>query len=645
MNFKYPEIFYFLLLLLLPILVHLFQLRRFKTEYFTNVKFLKELSLQTRKSSKIKKYLLLATRLLLLFCLIFAFAQPFFKSKVSKNTSNELFVVLDNSFSMQAKGKKGELLKRAVQDLLENVPENQQFSLVTNTENYWNTDIKSIQNELQNLQYSASPFVFDNLMAKINAHKSVFNKDIIVITDAIDLKESQLKSIDKNDNVYFILPKSVQENNVSIDSVFINQNSEEFYEIGIKLKLFGDKKSNFPVALYNFDKLIAKTVLSFDENDKTINFSLPKQDFHGYVSIDDNSLSYDNKLYFSLSKPQKISVIAIGELQKSDFLSRIYTNDEFVFQNFELAALDYNLLEKQDAIILNELINIPQALQTTLNDFVSKGGNLIFIPSATCSLENTNDFLKKFGNLKFNTIENTDKLVTKIHFSNPLFSTVFEKEIDNFQYPSTKISYSTTGNFAPILSYANQNSFLLSIPQPISSIFVFTSPINKIDSNFQNSPLIVPIFYKMSQNAVKTGVNAMIIGQNNPFLVDVLLKKDEILSVKKSKNLKENFIPIQQILNNKVKLSFGDNPQLAGNYEIYNRNTALKNISFNYNRIESNMTQTNENLLSDYKIVSHISTILDKINTDRTDSQIWKIFIIFALMFLIAEIFIQKFIK
>ncbi len=645
MNFKYPEIFYFLLLLLLPILVHLFQLRRFKTEYFTNVKFLKELSLQTRKSSKIKKLLLLATRLLLLSCLIFAFAQPFLKSKVSKNTSNELFIVLDNSFSMQAKGKKGELLKRAVQDLLENVPENQQFSLVTNTENYWNTDIKSIQNELQNLQYSASPFVFDNLMAKINAYKSAFNKDIIVITDAIDLKESQLKSIDKNDNAYFIFPKSVQENNVSVDSVFINRNSEEFYEIGIKLKLFGDKKSNFPVALYNFDKLIAKTILSFDKNDKIINFSLPKEDFHGYVSIDDNSLFYDNKLYFSLSKPKKTSVIAIGDFQKSDFLNRIYTNDEFVFQNFELAALDYNLLDKQDAIILNELINIPQALQTTLNDFVSKGGNLIFIPSATCSLENTNDFLKKFGNLKFTAIENSDKLVTKIHFSNPLFSTVFEKKIDNFQYPSTKISYSTTGNFAPILSYANQNSFLLSIPQPISSIFIFTAPINKIDSNFQNSPLIVPIFYKMSQNAVITGVNAMIIGQNNPFFVDVLLKKDEILSVKKSKKLKENFIPIQQILNNKVKLSFGDNPQLAGNYEIYNRNTALKNISFNYNRIESNMTQTNENLLSDYKIVSNISAILDKINTDRTDSQIWKIFIIFALMFLIVEIFIQKFIK
>jgi hypothetical protein len=32
-------------------------------------------------------------------------------------------IIFDNSFSMQAKGKRGELLKRAVQELLEETPE------------------------------------------------------------------------------------------------------------------------------------------------------------------------------------------------------------------------------------------------------------------------------------------------------------------------------------------------------------------------------------------------------------------------------------------------------------------------------------------------------------------------------------------
>ena len=111
MQFKNPEILYFLFLLILPILVHLFQLRRFKKQEFTNVKLLKELEIQTRKSSTIKKWLLLATRLLLLAALILAFAQPFFKAKDFNKKNNELILVVDNSFSMQAKGQKGELLK------------------------------------------------------------------------------------------------------------------------------------------------------------------------------------------------------------------------------------------------------------------------------------------------------------------------------------------------------------------------------------------------------------------------------------------------------------------------------------------------------------------------------------------------------
>ena len=185
MQFKHPEILYFLFLLLIPILVHLFQLRRFKKEYFTNVQFLKELNLQTRKSSKIKKWLLLATRLLLLTALIFAFAQPFFKSK-ENTAAKETFIVLDNSFSMQAQGKKGPLLKRAIEDLQQHLPENFQFSLITSNESFWNTDIKSHQKEIQNINYSPTGFSLDEIFAQIQSKKTHLEKEVIIISDFIN---------------------------------------------------------------------------------------------------------------------------------------------------------------------------------------------------------------------------------------------------------------------------------------------------------------------------------------------------------------------------------------------------------------------------------------------------------------------------
>ncbi len=642
MQFKHPEILYFLFLLVIPILVHLFQLRRFKKEYFTNVKLLKELSVQTRKSSKIKKWLLLATRLLLLTCIVLAFAQPFFESKDSKNSNNEMYIILDNSFSMQAKGQKGELLKRAVEDLLEHTPENQNFSLITNSETFWNMDIKSIRSNLQNLKYSPSPFQLESAMAKIKSHKSAFNKDVVIISDAVGLEPKQLKSIDKNFNTFFIVPKAEQKNNIAVDSVFIKQTLDNFYEISVVLSGYGKDFKEVPIALYNNGKLIAKTLVKMESNKKIIDFTIPKENFHGYVTITENGLEYDNTLFFSISKPEKINVLSIGESEKSVFLSRIYTKDEFNYNNYTLESLDYNVLDKQDAIVLNELKEIPQALQTTLKSFVEKGGNLVFIPSNENSPSNNSRFLSNFGNIQFKSLQKTEKLITKIAFNNPLYSSVFEKQITNFQYPSTKSSFVINSSNPAILSYEDQSVFLTSVHNQIASVYVFSAALNKTNSNFINSPLVVPTFYNMAQSIQKTGISALTIGENNPILIDVLLEKDEIVSIK---NKDESFIPVQQILNNKVKFSCNDYPQQAGNFEVYKQNEILKNISFNYNRTESNLVPTDESVLSDYTTSETIDTIFTTLQTNRTDTELWKWFVILTLLFLVIEVFIQKFVK
>jgi hypothetical protein len=642
MHFKQPEILYFLFLLIVPILVHLFQLRRFKKEYFTNVRFLKALSIQTRKSSKIKKWLLLACRMLLLTCIILAFAQPYFESKDSKNASNEMYIILDNSFSMQAKGKKGELLKRAIQELLEETPENANFSLLTNTDNYWNTDIKTIRSELQNLKYSATPFQLDNIIAKVKAHKSAFKKDIVIITDAVGLTPNQLKNMDADNIPYFIIPKAEQKNNVAIDSVFIHQTLDDFYELGIVATNYSTDFKPVPMALYNQNKLIAKTIVNFKNKKETINFTIPKQSFHGYVSIEENDLAYDNKLFFSISKNKKTKIISIGAPEKSNFLGRIYTADEFNYSAATLSTLDYNSIDKQDAIVLNELDEIPQALQTTLKSFVNKGGNLVVIPSETATISNLNALMNQFGSTPFKSLESNEKLITKINFSHPLFAGVFENKTNNFQYPKIKKDFTISSTSSAVLSFEDQSPFLIGLRNAVSSVYVFSAPLNISNTNFQQSPLIVPVFYKMALSKLNNGINTNTIGNNSTYLVPVLLSKDEILTVK---NSEEQFIPIQQLLNNKVQLFFNGYPEKAGNYTIYDSKKPIENISFNYPRTESDLDQVNESILSDYKTSDSIATIFDTLQTSRTDNQIWKWFIIFALLFLALEMAIIKFMK
>jgi hypothetical protein len=502
--------------------------------------------------------------------------------------------------------------------------------------------VKSIQKELQNLKYSASPFQLEGAMAKINSRKTVFNKDVVIISDAKDITAKSLKSIDTLATTYFVVPKSEQKNNVAIDSVFINQNLNDFYEIGVNLSVYGENNEALPIALYENQKLVAKTIYKNTKAKNTVFFTIEKKDFQGYVSINDNSLAYDNTYYFSITNPKKKAILTIGAAEKSTFLSRIYTNDEFTFTATELTNLDYNSIEKQDVIIVNELAEIPQALQTTLKAFVEKGGNLIFIPSAENTLFNANAFLSNFGTIKLGSLQQTSKLITKIAFQHPLFRSVFEKRVDNFQYPNAKTSFLLDGRTSPILSFEDQSVFLTSIKKSVASVYVFSAPINKNNSNFQNAPLIVPVFYNMAQNAQKTGIVALTIGDNTPFLVDASITKDEIITVK---NTQEQFIPLQQMLNRRVKLTFNDYPEQAGNFGLYKSNQILKDVSFNYNRTEGDLSETNDAVLSDFKVVDRIETVFDTLQTDRTDNEIWKWFVILTLLFLVTEIFIQKFVK
>jgi hypothetical protein len=468
------------------------------------------------------------------------------------------------------------------------------------------------------------------------------NKDVLIITDAIGLHSKQLKSIDKRWNTIFVVPKAEQKGNISVDSVFIEQTLDNFYEIGLRLTSYGDEAKEFPMALYNKDKLIAKTVFRIESKEKIVKFTIPKDDFNGYASITDNSLAYDNNLYFSISKPEKLNVLSIGNPEKSGFLSRIYTANEFNFVNYAIANLDYNQLENQDAIVLNELIDIPQALQTTLKTFVGKGGNVIFIPSAENSVSNINTFLGNFGKIQFQNVQKREQLITKIAFNNAIFKSVFEKQVVNFQYPKTSSSFNLNSANPAILSYEDQSPFLTSLQNELSSVYVFSAPLNKENSNFQNSPLIVPSFYNMAQSAQKTGISSMLIGENNNIFITTSLTKDDILSIK---NKDENFIPVQQILNNKVKLTCTDQPEMAGNYGVFKVDELLKNISFNYSRTESASTALSENLLDDYSQKETISAVFDTLQFERTNSEIWKWFVALTLLFLVLEVLIQKFVK
>lgn len=641
MQFKNPEVLYALFLLLIPILVHLFQLRRFEKTAFTNVKFLQNVILQTRKSSKLKKWLILGTRLLAIAGLVFAFAQPYFANRDIVKTDKETVIYLDNSFSMQSKGEKGALLKRAVQELLNTVPEEEEITLFTNTETFKNTTIKSIRNELLQLTYSHEQEAIPSVLLKgrkLFSKQANSVKNLILISD-FQQNETLQTQTDSTFTTNYVQLKPANANNIALDSLYIAEQDANTVKIAVVLKNSGVPVQDVPVSLYDGETLIAKSSVNLDaQKSSEVSFSIPSNKIiQGNIRIDDTSLQFDNNLFFNINKPEKINVLAINEAD-DEFLQKLYTEDEFNLISTPLNQLNYNEISTQQLIVLNELKTIPNPLLTALRSFKQNGGSLVIIPAKESNLANYNELLQttSFSALQ-EVADITEKKITKINFSHPLFTNVFEKEVTNFQYPKVN-HYFSIASTAAILRFENNLPFLVAN----NETYLFTAAINRENSNFKSSPLIVPIFYNIAKNSLRLTNLYYTLGRENVVDVQTSLTQDAVLTIS---NSGEEFIPLQQTSNNKVRLTTDEFPTKAGIYSIKNQNVELQQISYNFSRNESDLQY--HNLASVYPENTHatVAQFFEELKNEQSVASLWKWFVIFALVFLGIEMLILKFVK
>ena len=640
MLFKNPEILYALFLLLIPIFIHLFQLRRFQKVDFTNVAFLKKVTIQTRKSSQLKKWITLLMRMAALACIIIAFAQPFTSSKTALNQEKETVVYIDNSFSMQLKGNKGALLERAVQDLFNNTSNAGKLSWFSNTSERKNTTPQDFKNEILSIEYSQNQLNPNQVLLKAN---QLFSNETGILKRLIYISDFQQKDafpeIPDNLTVEAVQLKPVKASNISLDSIFIASKNASITQIKVKASKQNEDINETTISLFNNERLIAKTALDFSATNNGIaTFDIDNStDFIGKLQVNDANLPFDNTLFFSINKPGKIKVLAINEAD-GKFLQRLFEKEEFQFTQQTFKSLNYNDIYDQNFIVLNELEEIPASLNTALKAFSEQGGSVLVIPSTLANLNNYNNFLQttSLGTLSKETAQ--EKKITKIAFSHPLFKDVFEKEVVNFQYPKVNSFYDLSTNATAALFFEDNKPFLLQK----GKTFFFTAAINNENSNFQSSPLVVPTIYNMALQSLPLPRVYHTIGEQNSMAIPVKLASDEILKIKDSTS---QFIPLQQTKANYVLITTITDPTKSGNYQIVKENEVIENISFNYSRKESELQYLNPENWKGVQVYKTIDDLFDSISEANSINSFWKWFAIFALLFLICEMLILKFYK
>lgn len=640
MQFKYPEILFALFLLLIPIFIHLFQLRRFQRVEFTNVAFLKKVTLQTRKSSKIKKWLTLLMRMLALVCVIIAFAQPFTASKTALSAKKETVIYIDNSFSMQAKGNKGNLLDRALQDLYEKAGTTEKLSWFSNNSERINSSTQDFRNEILSIGYSQNQLTPTQVLLKANqifSQEKDVSKQLVYISDFQQMEA--LPEIPDDFKVDAVQLRPVKATNIVMDSLFVVSKDATSTQLKVKVSKQGDVNSEVPISLFNNGKLTAKTAVDLSQNPSgTITFDIDASEtFIGKLELADANMPFDNSLFFSINKPEKIKVLAINGTD-GNFLQRLFDKKRFEFEQQTLKTLDYNEIPNQNFVVLNGLQEIPTSLTTALKSFSDAGGSLLIIPSWEAVVSSYNSLLSTMAMGTFSEGISQEKKITKIIFSHPLFQGVFEKEVANFQYPKVNSFYDISSTATPALAFEDMRPFLLQK----NKTYLFTAAIDKENSNFINSPLVVPTIYNMGLQSLPLPSLYYIIGKQNTYGVPVNLGPDQILGLKDSIS---QFIPLQQNKANHVLITTTDQPDEAGNYQITKENEVLQQVSYNYSRKESRMNYLNADDWTGANVHSSVDELFDSLAQANSINSFWKWFAIFALFFLLCEMFILKFLK
>ena len=648
MQFKHPEILYFLVLLIIPVLIHLFQLQKFVKVPFTNVAFLQQLVQQTRKSSQLKKWLILATRILLFSAILFAFSKPYFSSK-DIDKKQQTFIYLDNSLSTNTEGKKGNLLKNSAQELIENASENDIYSLVTNSKFFKNITKKELKTALLSIKNTSKKLDLETVLLKI---KSTYKNEANILYKNIVLSAFQNTYNDEFINVTqpisLLHLEPSKKNNISIDSVFTENKNTNKFVVHVVIKNQGEEKKNVPIALYNDTTLVSKQSFSIDKNStQTIQFTIENTSvFLGKLELTFNdTFSFDNTFYFALNSTKKINVLAIGKA--TDFLSKIYTKKEFNFVSTTLQNTNYNFIQKQQLIIINEIEKIPPTLITSLVTFSKNGGNLVVIPNQKIDLNSYNTLFKNLTIGKINAIKNDTLKITRINYNHPLLADVFSKKVQNFQYPTTQSHYTASfKNTSTIIGYENKEDFIQEIKLQNSKLYWVASSLQNKNSDFTNSPLIVPVFYNFGTRSLQHSKLYYRLDKTNRIDVNIQLAKDEILSIKNNEN---SFIPLQQTFQNKVSLTTKEQPLVAGFYAIVAQEKIIQNIAFNNPKEESvlnymdikELSKDNKNLT----ISSSIKDIFEELNKKNEVHWLWKWFLALAIVSLLLEILILKFLK
>ncbi|HZW38505.1 MAG TPA: BatA domain-containing protein [Ignavibacteriaceae bacterium] len=684
MIFLNPSILFGLLAASIPVVIHLLNLRKLKKIEFSTLAFLKKLEKNKIRKIKLKQWLLLALRVLIILLIVLAFSRPALEGTAIGGTTSAAkttsVFIIDDSFSMSIVDEKGSSLNKAketIKELINHLQEGDEAALITTTSR--NEDdiavniLKQVSTKAEQVKTSYVKGNIHNAIvqaAKIIGDSKNFNKEVYIFSDfqksnlGDEKQFSDLGSmLDEGVKIYSFDYKSPEVLNLSISNIRLNSGMFEkdiplLFDVIVDNKSFKDADDGVLSIFVENERTAQQSFTIEKGTSKTLSIEVPIKK-SGNISIqakiEDDAIKEDNSRFFSLFIPREIPVLIMGDKQEDlNYISLALAASN------ETGALKINekLFSQVNALNLNDYHSIIIAGSgnpgiAKLKSYVENGGGLFLLPGSSSTLSSFNQLVSPLTGVSASSlVGNPGQNITSYKFNNvdfehPLFTNLFVNEKKHLESPDIFAYYKINiGGGKKIISMSDGSAFLSEMKSGKGKILLLnTAPV----LNWTNFPM-KGIFPSLMNKIVY-----YLAFKNN--VDDEIFPGDKIILTnyfKTASGIKINAPQGNEIFVNKDDSLFnsGLTPMVPGIYHLSSGDKEIDHFAVNTDPAESDLSFLSISEIEKYfKAINFkgklINVDVDKNPVDivmqsRFGTELWKYFLIFALIIMAVEMLVAK---
>ncbi|QTN39197.1 BatA domain-containing protein [Cryomorphaceae bacterium] len=673
MKFAHPEFLYALFALAIPVLIHLFNFRRFKTVYFTNVRFLRELQEQTKRQSQLKHYLVLLSRLLAVAFLVFAFAGPYRADEAqSSGTQSFVSLYMDNSFSMDGQSSEGRLLDVAKQravEVVESYGSTDRFQILTNDfegrHQRWITQEAAV-NELEQIELSPQVRPLEQVYRRQADLRSEMDRDGVfepIWFSDFQRNGNEFSSWqpDSAFSVRWVRFEPEIEQNLYIDSVSFDRplrqpDQNEVLRVWVRFS-GAEARTDIPLRLLLNGQQKALSTFSIEPGERkevVLSYLNGGPGFYrGEVQLEDYPITFDDRFFFQYEVREQVSVLELHEdVYSASPLTLLFQRSEFQYDRVSVQAVDYARLGRYDLVVLNNPKNLSTGLAGELNRFMEAGGTVALFAGPNSS------GLELLGELGLGGAMKDSVKLNKIEYRHPLFADVFEAQPERMDFP--QVFEYRPAVIAPqaqiLMEMENGLPYLYRLPKENGQLFVFVTDLQNASGNFPRHALFPPTLYNLAYLSVPEPAPYYSLGREE--LVELKGVADASESGDDPFRLEGealSAIPAQRIQRGALLLETAESVEDAGWYQLKRKDSTYAYLAFNYDRRESDpavwTSEELENATLDWpenarqQYVGERSQLAGMLQKDSLGRSFWKLCILLTLLFVLIEVLLLKFWK